>query len=802
MKQTGCTSLVLCLLACGPGIVALAQTAPATQPAAAGADAAVTLDFPADGVELKTLADIVSKRLQIPILYDETIAAKRVIIRVPKEVPESSLLGILQSALRMKQMALVDAEQPGWKQIVVAQNLAAVAKAQPPGAAVEPGTAVTQLFALKNSDPTRVAEAIRPFLTTPGGNVQVVPGQRILIVSDYPTALRRIEQIQTMLDSEVTPTEVRLVRLQHADADEVARTVDTMVTNRDQAQFGAAGASGVVIRPDEKSNQIVVIAPPPRMNEVVSLIQGMDQPRGDDTKVYRLKVTTPERLDRLVKNLLGPTAAKRYQSAADRESQSLVVTAPPDVHKRIDTLLTELDAPAVEQQSPMRFYKLKNTKAVDVLATIAGLQGEGGLESFHSETAEPTEGGETDAVGVPGAIETGRVAPPAAAPRNGPPQPPAGAAPPPTGGTMLPRNNAAPQQQLSPRTRGGLSSGSRTALDPGGAIGYDETGFTSDVAPAGAAMSVQTRNATVTADPNTNSIIVIAPPAVQQMYAEVIDRLDQRRPQVQIECTIVTLDTTDGLSFGVDMGKQGGWGDDNQLITFSSFGVSTVDPTTGNLTPIAAPGGTLALLSPGNIDIVIRALATSTHARLVSAPRLLVNDNGKGTLESVTQEPYAQIIDSSSVQAITSFGGQAEAGTRITIEPHISEDDYLQLSYSVELSSFTGQGTTNLPPPAQRNSVESTVTIPDGYTIVVGGLSVKNLRESVNSLPIIRNIPVIKWLFGSRSKNTTDTTLFVFIRPLILRDDRFEDLKYLSEQSGEKAGLPPDFPQSEPIPLR
>ena len=77
--------------------------------------------------EQTTLADIVTKRLKIPILYAETINAKKVIIRVPVDVPESALMGVLQSALRMKQMTLVDAEQPGWKQIVPAANLAAVA---------------------------------------------------------------------------------------------------------------------------------------------------------------------------------------------------------------------------------------------------------------------------------------------------------------------------------------------------------------------------------------------------------------------------------------------------------------------------------------------------------------------------------------------------------------------------------------------------------------------------------------------------------------------------------------------------
>src|SRR5688572_31842378 len=113
-------------------------------------------------------------------------------------------------------------------------------------------------------------------------------------------------------------------------------------------------------------------------------------------------------------------------------------------------------------------------------------------------------------------------------------------------------------------------------------------------------MSVQTRNATVTADPNTNSIIVIAPPAVQQMYTELIKRLDQRRPQVQIECTIVTLDTSKGFSLGVDAIHIGGF-NSYTTLALSSFGISEVDPDTGELTPVDGQGGTFALLSPGNV---------------------------------------------------------------------------------------------------------------------------------------------------------------------------------------------------------
>jgi general secretion pathway protein D len=285
------------------------------------------------------------------------------------------------------------------------------------------------------------------------------------------------------------------------------------------------------------------------------------------------------------------------------------------------------------------------------------------------------------------------------------------------------------------------------------------------------------------------------------MYADLIKRLDERRPQVQIECTIVTLNTSDNFTFGVDIGKLGGVAG-NSILTLSSFGISTASSVTGRLTPGAGTGGTFALLSPRIADVVINALQTNSRARFVSAPQLLVNDNGKGKLESVAQEPFAVILDASSTQSVTSLGGLAQAGTSISVEPHISESDYLQLTYSIELSNFTGAAANGLPPPSQKNAVDSSVTIPDGYTIVVGGLTTKDFTASANTIPILGDIPILKYLFGTRTKNNVDATLFVFIRPVILRDDKFEDLKYLSGKRLTVAGLPGDFPRSEPVPMR
>src|SRR5207237_5091305 len=104
---------------------------------------------------------------------------------------------------------------------------------------------------------------------------------------------------------------------------------------------------------------------------------------------------SPDRIDRLVKDLLGTSAKRLYQATVDRNSQSLVVSATPGVLARIETLVKELDVPIAAERSPIRFYKLKNTKAADVLATITGLQGENGLEPFKSEAATEQLGAAT-----------------------------------------------------------------------------------------------------------------------------------------------------------------------------------------------------------------------------------------------------------------------------------------------------------------------------------------------------------------------------------------------------------------------
>ena len=86
----------------------------------------IALNFP-ENVELKILIEYVSDRLGLNILYDEQQVNQKITIRSPSQVSKASLQGLLESALAMKGLVLVDGEQPGWKRVVPLSNLAAAA---------------------------------------------------------------------------------------------------------------------------------------------------------------------------------------------------------------------------------------------------------------------------------------------------------------------------------------------------------------------------------------------------------------------------------------------------------------------------------------------------------------------------------------------------------------------------------------------------------------------------------------------------------------------------------------------------
>ncbi len=703
-------------------------------------------------LNLQSFIAYISKRLDLNILYDDkTVGEKTITIKAPNKVPAESVMDLLESMLKIQGLALVDADQPGWKRVVKVGKLVDIAHGPKESEELitsgQAGvtTVVIRVFHLKHINPGKAQELIKPYLSTSAHFFQM-PEHGILMVTDYAVAFERVEELIDLVDRPSEQVSLKMVPIKHQKATDLAEQVLSVLNAKREAQAQQAGkdikgkGKPVQLIPYERTNQVIIAGASAQVSEAIDLIRSLDVSLGQETKIYKLKIASPDRIDMLARELIGPVDVDRvYRSAIDSDLNYLVVTATPDAHKTVESLRRELDVPDVERRSPIRFYKLENASAFDVLQTLSALENNG------------------------------------------------------EGSNQKPPGSRRPSSR---ETRPSATSGAAGSSDssPGGS-GLRSGSSRRESAPTGI-MSVRGEDVLMTADFNTNSVIIVAKPERHQIYAKLIKQLDQRRPQVLIEATVVVIDTSDNFSLGVELAYEGGV-EGKDVLLFSSTGLQNVGDD-GGISLVPGLGFNGAVIDTNIANVVIRALSQNSRAKVVSSPRILVNDNATGILESISEEPFTSVNASDTVST-TSFGGFVEAGTAISVTPHISEGDHLTLEYVVTLNSFSGAGSEGIPPPRQTNKIESDVTVPDGHTVIVGGLNRTDFTNSVDAIPLLGEIPILKHLFSSQTDTQSEQTLFVFIRPVILRDDKFADLKLLSGNDLELAELPGNYPQSEPL---
>ena len=208
------------------------------------------------------------------------------------------------------------------------------------------------------------------------------------------------------------------------------------------------------------------------------------------------------------------------------------------------------------------------------------------------------------------------------------------------------------------------------------------------------------------------------------------------------------------------------------------------------------------ILDPGSFSGILRALETVNHGRTLNIPKVLVNNNETAHLDSLLQSPYATSNTSPNL-ATVSFGGTLDAGTSVQVTPQITDGDQMLVDYQVSLSSFVGASSDpRLPPPRQETKLRSVATVPDGYTVVLGGLEIEAETKGESRVPFLGSIPILGNVFKSQSKTSTRSKFFVFLRCSVLRSASFEDLRYVSASVMAAMGVDDDLPVVEPRVIR
>jgi general secretion pathway protein D len=304
----------------------------------------------------------------------------------------------------------------------------------------------------------------------------------------------------------------------------------------------------------------------------------------------------------------------------------------------------------------------------------------------------------------------------------------------------------------------------------------------------------------IVADPKTSSLLVIATPSDFNEIRKILDRLDVRRPQVMIEAAILEVRDDDDFQFGVEVATVDGFANnsDQPRASFAtSFGFSEIVDSAGvpvgdaggipaGRLPILGAGGLFLLNKGGAFDIplLVRFLKTQADTNVLQQPMLITNDNEEATIEIQTEIPVTTLTEGTTGSRDFSNDTFVEAGITMAVTPQISQDGYVTLSIDLDITNFVGESATpGSSPPRQQRHLTTFVTVPDSNTIVVGGLKSSESSKTVTKIPLLGDIPLLGELFKSQRTVERRTNLYIFLRPKILKDASFDDLKEESRKA-------------------
>ncbi len=308
---------------------------------------------------------------------------------------------------------------------------------------------------------------------------------------------------------------------------------------------------------------------------------------------------------------------------------------------------------------------------------------------------------------------------------------------------------------------------------------------------------------TVTADKSTNSLVITASPEQFATLKKVIDKLDIRRRQVFVEALIFEIRSDKTSQFGVEWRTTSNFTEDGvQGIGGTNFG--NISNMANN--PLTAAGAGLVLgVVDGtinyrgedyvNIGGLISALATDADANILSTPNLLTTDNKEAEIFVGENVPFITSTTESTGGSTIQNIERKDVGVKLKITPQINEDDFVKLDIYQEISNIS---TTQLDKAKDIQTFErwarTTVTVKDGQNIIIGGLIQDDKVEAVSKVPLLGDIPILGWLFKSKSTKTFKKNLFIFLTPHIINNP--DDLQKLTGEKNremqEKSGAAPE----------
>lgn len=287
------------------------------------------------------------------------------------------------------------------------------------------------------------------------------------------------------------------------------------------------------------------------------------------------------------------------------------------------------------------------------------------------------------------------------------------------------------------------------------------------------------------ADASLNALVIRANPTTMNELKDIIASLDVRRLQVLIEAVIMEVSTNFTRELGTELAIVDQGSSNLPIAITQPSGVlasilqsiATNDPSSANL-------GTRPLLGGGNLDssgtsfaFIIQAVSENSDVNLLSTPSITTMDNEEAKIVVGQNVPFrtgsTTTGSGGTVNPFTTIQRE-DVGLTLKVIPHVHDGNSIRLEIEQEVSEVDQTGTIDIGNDGSADlitnvrTIETTVLSENGEVVILGGLTRDKKSESERGVPLLKDIPLIGYLFKAESVRTEKQNLLVFIRSTVI----------------------------------
>lgn len=324
----------------------------------------------------------------------------------------------------------------------------------------------------------------------------------------------------------------------------------------------------------------------------------------------------------------------------------------------------------------------------------------------------------------------------------------------------------------------------------------------------------------VSPDANSNSLIVSASPQYYSQIVQIIDQLDAQPPEVVIQALLVEVSLTATDEFGLELGFQDPLlmqrsltatttgttttlsGSGTPGLNFNNTALPLGNTSAGNDTGIVATqgisnfslgrqntdlgfGGFVFSAQSDAVSVLLRALASRRTVHVLSRPQVRTTHNNEAYVTVGQQVPIVNGVNTTAQGLANPNVTQQQVGITLRVTPRITPDGIIAMSVFADKSSLSGQtvpifgnsvGNNFSSPIINQSQAVTTVNVPNGQTIVMGGMITKNDSTLERKVPWLGDLPVVGRAFRYDGTTTSRTELLIFLTPRIVLSDLDSEL--------------------------